>query len=142
MQDDVQDKVKETSATSLTSATSGTPSSRRNNGERPPTSGLSSVRQKLERIVDSQQFEILFGFLIFANAAVMAVQRQYEGERTAHMIGWVNAGQLARPVQEAWPHAEDNFNHLEWGFGMVFTLEVVLKLACLPNGRFFREPGA
>jgi len=90
---------------------------------------------RLERLVNSVPFEIVFGILIFLNAFVMAIQRQYQGDITAYTyLGYKDA----MPAEETWVGAEDAFAVLEWFFGLIFTTEVVLKLVSMKK-RFFTD---
>jgi len=96
---------------------------------------LKRIDRTMTRIVTSLKFEICFGVLIIINTVVMASQRQYEGLSSAYILGY---GSSTGPAHEVWPGAVDTFRTLEWIFGFLFTLEVLLKLATL-RGRFLRD---
>jgi len=88
----------------------------------------------IESTFASSQSEVFFGFVIVFNSLVMAVEKQYEGLETAHLLPYENG----RPASSIWPGAEDAFIVLEWVFGIIFTVELVGKMVVFKR-KFFYE---
>jgi len=86
-----------------------------------------SAWASMKGFLTSTNCEMISGVLIMLNTVVMALQRQYEGFDNAvnvHYPGYSSA-------LETWPGAQNAFDLLEWVFGMIFLLEVVLKIVFL-----------
>eukprot|EP00929_Paragymnodinium_shiwhaense_P023779 TRINITY_DN14806_c0_g1_i1.p1 TRINITY_DN14806_c0_g1~~TRINITY_DN14806_c0_g1_i1.p1 ORF type:complete len:579 (+),score=59.43 TRINITY_DN14806_c0_g1_i1:180-1916(+) len=79
---------------------------------------------RLRRIVDSAMFELVFAFLIFFNAICMAMEQQYIGLETAYKLQLPGS----RSANVSWPNAELSFVVSEQIFGVIFALEVILKI--------------
>eukprot|EP00930_Biecheleria_cincta_P047915 TRINITY_DN33315_c0_g1_i1.p1 TRINITY_DN33315_c0_g1~~TRINITY_DN33315_c0_g1_i1.p1 ORF type:complete len:487 (-),score=103.47 TRINITY_DN33315_c0_g1_i1:217-1647(-) len=79
-------------------------------------------------IVRSSQFELFFAAVIVANSFVMAVQAIYDGIDVGNKIGFVGYESTAA---ECMPGASEAFTILEMVFGILFTVEVVLKIVGL-----------
>eukprot|EP00929_Paragymnodinium_shiwhaense_P105162 TRINITY_DN7007_c0_g1_i1.p1 TRINITY_DN7007_c0_g1~~TRINITY_DN7007_c0_g1_i1.p1 ORF type:complete len:590 (-),score=105.01 TRINITY_DN7007_c0_g1_i1:249-2018(-) len=82
----------------------------------------------LKRLVTSPVFEVAFAALIFVNAVFMAFEQQYLGIGIGYDL---EAGDFRRGSEETWPNAEPVFLIGETFFGIVFTVEVLVKLAVL-----------
>jgi voltage-gated sodium channel len=80
----------------------------------------------LENFVHGNTFEALFAMLITANALVMAMEVQYTGMAVGFQIGFEGSN---RKASDVWPGAREVFTGLEFAFGLVFVLEVLLKIA-------------
>mmetsp|Transcript_42899 Transcript_42899/g.121373 ORF Transcript_42899/g.121373 Transcript_42899/m.121373 type:complete len:521 (+) Transcript_42899:2-1564(+) len=93
-------------------------------------------RNRLERVVTSMHFEILFSFLIFANAIVLAMEVQYMGIDNGYKMGHPSS---PRPAAEAWPNALDVFQSFEYIFGVMFCVELALKVGGL-QWNFVKSP--
>lgn len=78
----------------------------------------------LERMVEGSKFEIIFAVLIVLNAANMCVEAEYVGWGTGHTLG--HPGGVAPN-----PDVDFVFEMIGLAFGIVFTVEVVLKMAAL-----------
>jgi len=89
-----------------------------------------------ETLVTSAQFEGMFALLIVLNALFMAFEAQYRGIETGFRIHYNGASTSAA---DAWPGAVHVFEVMEWIFGVLFTLELVLKISCL-RLEFFFDP--
>eukprot|EP00929_Paragymnodinium_shiwhaense_P023785 TRINITY_DN14806_c1_g1_i1.p1 TRINITY_DN14806_c1_g1~~TRINITY_DN14806_c1_g1_i1.p1 ORF type:complete len:459 (+),score=46.19 TRINITY_DN14806_c1_g1_i1:194-1570(+) len=76
-------------------------------------------------LVKHPAFEIGFACLIFFNAVIMGLEQQYVGFDTGFKL---QVPGYTRPAREMWPQAEACFILLENFFGIIFTLEVILKL--------------
>eukprot|EP00929_Paragymnodinium_shiwhaense_P110639 TRINITY_DN7781_c0_g3_i1.p1 TRINITY_DN7781_c0_g3~~TRINITY_DN7781_c0_g3_i1.p1 ORF type:complete len:579 (-),score=100.80 TRINITY_DN7781_c0_g3_i1:93-1829(-) len=83
-------------------------------------------RSRAKRLVNNPVFESVFACLILFNAICMAMEQQYHGIGLGYKLDRTAS---PRPAEEAWPHAEATFVVLETFFGVVFTVEVFLKLA-------------
>lgn len=62
------------------------------------------------------------------NAATMAIEAQYTSFNTARELGWPHSNSAS----ETWPGADIGFLVIEIFFGVIFTMEVVLKLLVGP----------
>ncbi|CAK0873443.1 unnamed protein product [Prorocentrum cordatum] len=80
------------------------------------------------RLVTSTSFEVTIGVAIIANGVLMAAEAQYAGLRLAHDVGHESAD--GGSAQE-WPHASETFDILQWLFGVIFLIEVLLKIVGL-----------
>ena len=76
----------------------------------------------LHRIVVSWQFEVLFAVLITLNALVLMAERQVQGLRTREIL---------HGLEGDWAAADAVFNVLEWLFGILFCVEILMKIAVL-----------
>jgi len=89
----------------------------------------------VERLVTSPVFEAAFCLLILLNAIFMAVEAQHRGVETGSKLGYNGA---AKAGHHAWPGAIEVFKVMEWVFGLLFTVELVLKVTGM-GIRFFAE---
>lgn len=77
-------------------------------------------------VVSDLRFEYFFAMLIMLNTAVMAVELQYE----AFSMGYtLNFQGYSSPSEEVWPGGKALFEKFEIFFGVVFSIELLLKLA-------------
>merc|ERR1719329_1392377 len=79
-------------------------------------------------------FEIFFACVIVLNSLVTAAEIQYRGARFGQSMGWGGNGTSAWDGQDASEYELDStFEHaltwLGWIFGVVFTMELVIKMA-------------
>jgi len=81
----------------------------------------------LNRVVRSAAFESGFALLILGNTLMMAFESQYNGIDTGWKIGYPGSSSSA---SESWPGAQSFFEVAEWIFGVLFTIELLLKIAC------------
>lgn len=85
-------------------------------------------RNSLGRIVTAPAFEVSVAVAIVANGLLLAAEAQYVGFNLAEYTGHASAdGHSA----EVWPHASEVFDVLHWVFGVIFTIEIILKIAGL-----------
>lgn len=82
---------------------------------------------RLEKIVLGSSFEVFFGMLIVANAVVMAVEAQFEGTVTGGKVGYYNYAEVSETDIVT---ATSVFSVFDWFFGVLFTLELLLKVMC------------
>lgn len=80
---------------------------------------------RLQRLVFSNTFELISGFIILANTAVMALQLQYAGFDN----GAILKSSLYKPAKDTWPGAETSFEILEVVFNAIFVVELSLRTA-------------
>lgn len=80
------------------------------------------------RLATSPLFEGSFGLLIFSNAVVMALECQYKGFDLGHDIQYPK---FERTSADTWPGMAPAFVALDFAFGVVFGLEVIIKLVGL-----------
>jgi len=88
-------------------------------------SGVSKMPVSLLEVVSSPWFDAAFCAAIIANTMVMAMEAQYHGIRDGYLMGYPGSD---TPAEDAWPGAEKVFDALEWLFGIIFALELLLKL--------------
>eukprot|EP00930_Biecheleria_cincta_P014877 TRINITY_DN12612_c0_g1_i1.p1 TRINITY_DN12612_c0_g1~~TRINITY_DN12612_c0_g1_i1.p1 ORF type:complete len:600 (-),score=131.73 TRINITY_DN12612_c0_g1_i1:90-1829(-) len=77
------------------------------------------------KLVRSNKFELFYAMVILANTLVMAVESQYKGFDSGHMLGFKR---YDRPSHEMWPGADDAFAILETIFGVFFLIEWLVKI--------------
>lgn len=95
--------------------------------------GLSAFHY-FQLVVCSINFEFFFGMVIVANAVALGFYRQYEGQRSAHLLNY----RSAEHPDDIWgTNANSIFEALEWFFGAVIAVEVALKLIMLRE-KYFR----
>jgi len=92
-------------------------------------------QNKLTILVENPYFESAFCLLILLNSAVIAVELQYKGHDIGHELE-VRGYQYN--ADEAWPGATETFNFFDAFFGLIFTLELVLKFIGL-RSQFLRR---
>jgi len=78
-----------------------------------------------EGMVNSPYFEGVFAVIIVCSAIIMGVEMQYRGLDTGQQIGYRS---YKTPPAETWPWALDFFIVSEWVLGILFTVELVLKV--------------
>jgi len=93
--------------------------------------GDPSCHSWMSQIVKSPAFESMFAFLIVGNTLVMAVESQYRGIDNGFKLGYPGSRDTAAST---WPGATTVFQCFEWVFGILFTLELLLKVFCLRKG--------
>mmetsp|Transcript_111988 Transcript_111988/g.348986 ORF Transcript_111988/g.348986 Transcript_111988/m.348986 type:complete len:458 (+) Transcript_111988:324-1697(+) len=87
-------------------------------------------------VVRHPSFEAFFGFLIFLNTLSHSFEVQYNGLQVGHELGYPGCGQTAR---EVFPWAKDFLIVVNMFFLVMFSLEVVLKVAGHRH-HFFLDP--
>jgi len=83
----------------------------------------------LERLVASAKFELVFIMLILLNTIIMAAEVQYRGTAAGPPLGY--------PGHMRSPESDTQFEVLEWIFGVVFFIEVIVRLAALRGSFLF-----
>jgi hypothetical protein len=104
--------------------------SRRKEGQDP-----SSLMARLERIVLGPVFETVMASLIMVNALIMAGEAQFHGIENGFKIKYRGS---RRSAINTWPGAQEAFQALEVTFGVVFILELCIKVLVL-RGHFVRS---
>lgn len=97
-------------------------------GDEGETNG--TQRPWVESVIASARFEALFGALIILNAMVMGFEAQYDGAVVeSSMLRAKAIAQGVEPNPLVHSDAADIFLEIcSWSFGIVFTIEVVLKM--------------
>eukprot|EP00811_Abedinium_folium_P020399 NODE_2937_length_2118_cov_40.142642.p1 GENE.NODE_2937_length_2118_cov_40.142642~~NODE_2937_length_2118_cov_40.142642.p1 ORF type:complete len:635 (+),score=159.09 NODE_2937_length_2118_cov_40.142642:215-1906(+) len=80
---------------------------------------------RLEEILKDTRVDVFFCAFIFFNAIVLVTEVQYHGFDNARSLNYDDATQTA---EETWPGAELTFTVLDWVFGIVFAVELVMKI--------------
>jgi hypothetical protein len=80
---------------------------------------------QVERFVHGPWFESFFAGLITINAFVMAASTQYSGIDNGFKLNYKGSYQSA---SNAWPGARETFDVLEYIFGIIFVLELLIKI--------------
>eukprot|EP00929_Paragymnodinium_shiwhaense_P110649 TRINITY_DN7781_c3_g1_i1.p1 TRINITY_DN7781_c3_g1~~TRINITY_DN7781_c3_g1_i1.p1 ORF type:complete len:675 (+),score=105.96 TRINITY_DN7781_c3_g1_i1:86-2110(+) len=88
---------------------------------------------RARRILNNPYFESVFAALIFINAISMGLEQQYMGMDTGYNLQMPGR---SRPAKQVWPHAEVVFFTLETFFGIIFTVEVIVKLVVFRSDFF------
>lgn len=78
-----------------------------------------------KQIVHSSEFELFFASVIVANSFVIAIQTIYDGIDVGYSIGYPN---YEKTAAEYMPDALQAFSMLEVIFGILFTIEVAVKM--------------
>ena len=86
---------------------------------------LRRARRCMDRFVRSERVEVMFAMVILVNAIVIAVECQYSGIQIGYDLEFPGSSRSAASV---WPHGQTTFDVSEWCFGLIFTVEVCLKL--------------
>eukprot|EP00929_Paragymnodinium_shiwhaense_P023787 TRINITY_DN14806_c1_g2_i1.p1 TRINITY_DN14806_c1_g2~~TRINITY_DN14806_c1_g2_i1.p1 ORF type:complete len:624 (+),score=97.74 TRINITY_DN14806_c1_g2_i1:203-2074(+) len=81
---------------------------------------------RAKRVITNPLFESVFAGLIFFNAICMGLEQQYVGIDIAYRLQMPGSNS---PAEDVWPYAETAFLFTENFFGLVFTGEVIMKLA-------------
>lgn len=84
------------------------------------------------RLVRSTSFEIFYAAMIVLNAVVMSIESMYMGFDVGHKIGYPYFDSRAADL---WPWAADFFLVMEWVFGVLFVIELLVKVVGL-KGEF------
>jgi Ca2+-binding EF-hand superfamily protein len=115
------------------------PQSSKGRGIKMQTKALSGVISGKGQEVDQDAwyaghaFELLINAIILANVIVMIFDVQYEGLQICYDLKLKGCD---APADKVWPAAEDAFKVLDWIFGIIFTLEAVLKFS-MDRCRYF-----
>jgi len=86
------------------------------------------VSNNFQRIVFHKGFEWGFGFIIILHIFVMCAESQYVGLGVGHDIGYPDYN---HPRKQVWPAAESILFVLDFIFGILYTIELLLKLLAL-----------
>jgi hypothetical protein len=82
-------------------------------------------RNFCQRLVTMNSFELSVSGLIMLNAFVMAGDMQYAGIQIGHTLGYQKYDE---PAAVVWPSAETVFDVANFAFGILFTLELIVKV--------------
>jgi hypothetical protein len=85
-----------------------------------------SLRSIAKKIVKHPGFDLFFFAVIIASAIIMSFQAQYDGFNVAQELVHDSARLSA---EKMWPGGGTTFLLFDWAFGVLFTLELVLRLA-------------
>jgi len=83
-------------------------------------------RDRIKAFVTSPTFETMFAVLILFNTLIMSFEAQYKCLDHGYKLGY--SGYSAHSAMEVWPNAKVVFYVFEIFFGLVFTVELVLKV--------------
>jgi len=93
------------------------------------------VYARLQRFVKGPVFETVFACLIMLNTLVLALESQYKGIENGWKLGYPGS---ASQATQAWPGMDAFFVWMEWVFGIIFTVELLMKMVCQKK-HFCRE---
>ncbi|CAK9050166.1 Sodium channel protein 60E (Drosophila ion channel 60) (Drosophila sodium channel 1) (Protein smell-impaired 60E) (Sodium channel 2) (DmNav2) [Durusdinium trenchii] len=82
------------------------------------------ISQQALVLTESFHFQLCFAMLICSLCAVMGFEVQYRGYETGYKLGYTG---YTKPAHEVWPAADTAFEVVDIFFGVVFTLELILK---------------
>lgn len=105
--------------------------SRRNSGLHARVDYRCRLMTMLDKLVKNIYFEVTFLFLILVNTVIMAAEAEYDGYVVARDLG------LGGP-SEGWQEMTFIFETLEFLFGCIFIVEVVLKILVFRK-KFFQS---
>lgn len=93
---------------------------------------------RLDSMVKSNRFEVVFMGLILANAAVLCLEAEYQGYETGQRAEL--PGELGASAR-GWANGDTEmaFQVLEYFFGCAFAAEALMKLMVYRGG-FFKQP--
>lgn len=91
-----------------------------------------SFHGRMTRLVLRVEWEMTFAVLILVNVLVMGFELQFEGLDAGYSVGFPH---MTSPADELWPGGRETFKILEILFGIVFALDIYLRVALL--GRYF-----
>lgn len=86
---------------------------------------------RIRYVVNSNQFDMTVGYAILLNSIVMALNLEFEGEKTRDVIG------LSSNIG-GWPEADSIFLFFEHSFTLFFLVELILRLTTL-GWRYFKS---
>jgi len=72
------------------------------------------------------QFDVFFCVVILLNTIVMGFELQYDGLQRGFDLNYPH---FDAPASELWPQAEVVFMVLDWVFGIVYVIEIVVRIA-------------
>jgi hypothetical protein len=107
------------------------PSEQRGIWDTRESAGVGTQKHGLARVVRSTFFELSMAVIILLNTFCIAAEAQYKGVKSGYDYN-LAPGNL-EPVDKSWPGAEGVFLGLEWFFGVLFTVELVLKIVAIPR---------
>lgn len=82
-------------------------------------------RARVGFYLKSKEFEICVAMAVMCHAFLMFWESQYQGLEVGYQLRFPSR---VRQSVDVWPGAEKAFDILGWFFGIVFLLEVILKL--------------
>lgn len=97
-----------------------------------PSSSAAEV-STLRRFVTSPKFEAAIAVMIALNTLIIALDAQYGGIDKGHQMGYPKYNQSAA---NALPGLDVVFEVFDYFFGVIFTIEMILKMTAL-NWRWF-----
>jgi hypothetical protein len=92
-----------------------------------------TVEQKhgLAKVVSSTCFELSMAFIILLNMFCIAAESQYGGMKSGYNYGLARGN--PESADKVWPGADGVFLGIEWFFGVLFSVELVLKIVAIPR---------
>mmetsp|Transcript_25761 Transcript_25761/g.60159 ORF Transcript_25761/g.60159 Transcript_25761/m.60159 type:complete len:1130 (-) Transcript_25761:48-3437(-) len=90
---------------------------------------------KLHDFVMSTRFEGFFVLMIVANSILLAVMSQYDGMDLGHEVGY--PGMENHTAEQSWPGAKTALLVFDWVFGILFVVELSLKMLAQAHTFFF-----
>jgi Ca2+-binding EF-hand superfamily protein len=85
-------------------------------------------------VIENPIFEGVFAAFIISKTIVMSFESQWKGMMTGHKIGYFG---YDTPAQDSWIGAESAWPVLEVFFGVVFSVELILKFVGLRKDFFY-----
>mmetsp|Transcript_9919 Transcript_9919/g.18084 ORF Transcript_9919/g.18084 Transcript_9919/m.18084 type:complete len:594 (+) Transcript_9919:22-1803(+) len=86
------------------------------------------------RLMRKKEFELTIALFIAMNSLVLCFETQYQGLAVGKDLEYPGRVKSARDV---WPGAKTTFNVLDWVFGLFFTAEMIVKIACWHHKYFY-----
>jgi hypothetical protein len=93
--------------------------------------GTVEQKQGLAKVVSSTCFELSMAVVILLSMFCLAAESQYSGTKSGYEHGLARG--TPEPSDKVWPGADDAFLGIEWFFGVLFSVEFVLKIVAIPR---------
>mmetsp|Transcript_61823 Transcript_61823/g.116896 ORF Transcript_61823/g.116896 Transcript_61823/m.116896 type:complete len:634 (-) Transcript_61823:106-2007(-) len=90
---------------------------------------------RMAQLVTSRQFELFFAGVIFLNMLEMALAMQYQGFENGRILKYPS---YIKEKQDVWPGMGGIFKSAAWIFGVIYTIELLLKIIGLQMAFFER----
>jgi len=88
------------------------------------------------RVVRTTQFDAFICAVIMLNTLVMAFESQYLGLQRGYDLGFEG---FTLPASEEWPYADLGFYMVDYVFGVIYLIEICIKICGLKMD-FFKDP--
>ncbi|CAL1127994.1 unnamed protein product, partial [Cladocopium goreaui] len=92
--------------------------------------------QRLQLFLQSSTFDAIISAVLFTNVMLLGLQLQFEGSRIGYSIAYYPE---KVPADRDWPGIQEGLHIADHLFTVIFTADVVLRIACLKCS-FWKSP--